>query len=45
MSRNGKNVCMFAFQVACTKAVAYTRAGLTIPKRKERIAAKPHAKR
>ena len=35
MSRNGKNVCVLAFQVARTKVVAYTRADLMILERKE----------
>jgi hypothetical protein len=36
---------LLVFQVARTKAVAYTRADLTFLNHKERIAAKPYAKK
>lgn len=45
MSRNRKTVCVLTFQVACTKAVAYTRADLMILNHKERVAASCNRKR
>jgi hypothetical protein len=36
---------LLVFQVARTKAVAYTRADLTFLNHKERIAAKPYVKK